>query len=212
MLQILKELISPKFCIACNIPGSDVCTQCLESWRPQSLRNILGVPSVAVAERAPQLIQAISMWKDHGVRSHSSTFARLLLQALQQQTWWSKDFIVVSIPDKRTSIRRRGYSPMADVLRELNRRADTPQSSGEVTLQWTRKVHDQRHLTSQQRINNVAGAIEASVVGVRPILVIDDVVTSGATLRSAVTALQDAGVSRVCAATIVSSRSSKNWD
>lgn len=212
MFQILNELISPKFCIACNASGVDVCDQCLKTWRPVSLDRVVGVPSVAVAARAPQLIQAISVWKDHGVRSHSSIFARLLSQTVRTQNWFTDNFAVVAIPDKSTSLRRRGYSPMSDIQREFCRTAGLTHRAADVELRWARKVRDQRDLNSEQRFHNMKGAIEVRIDSKSPILVLDDVVTSGATMRAAVDALLAAGATRVVAAAIISSRSTRNWD
>jgi predicted amidophosphoribosyltransferase len=65
------------------------------------------------------------------------------------------------------------------------------------------QLRDQRGLTSSERIRNVSGSLRASprAAGKR-VIIVDDVVTTGATVSEAVRALEDAGAQVVCVVTV----------
>ena len=68
-------------------------------------------------------------------------------------------------------------------------------------LQHQRAVRDQSQLNSQQRSRNIAGAFSTSFNlaevrdsgNIRPLIIVDDLVTTGATLAEAIRALRTAG-------------------
>ena len=67
-------------------------------------------------------------------------------------------------------------------------------------LRHTRRIPDQTRLTGRQRMLNLKGAFAApdpEVVEGKNVLVVDDVTTTGATLREAARALSDAGAKSV---------------
>jgi len=104
--------------------------------------------------------------------------------------------ILVPIPSKRSSVRERGL----DFTRSLATKAGTYLSQAGVTtfvhssLTHVRRVKDQGDLTGEQRAKNLEGSL---ISGKLPrydwILLVDDVVTTGATLREAIRALSQAG-------------------
>jgi len=76
-------------------------------------------------------------------------------------------------------------------------------------LQHQRAVRDQSKLNSQQRNRNIAGAFSttynlakaASSGNTGPLIIVDDLVTTGATLAEAIRALRGAGFSVIGAVT-----------
>jgi predicted amidophosphoribosyltransferase len=75
----------------------------------------------------------------------------------------------------------------------LARRAGVPVVRG---LAWSRRVADQRELGRDDRLRNVAGAMRAQVrrLDDARVVLVDDVVTTGATLMEARRALNAAGI------------------
>ena len=135
-----------------------------------------------------------------------------------------EDVLVVPVPTSRGSRRRRGDDPVGELATAavaavngggpgVSRRAPpgaaaVGRAAGLVVahaLVHTRRVADQAHLDRRARADNLAGAMAVSApwraaVAGATCVVVDDVVTTGATLAEAARALLDAGAQHVVAA------------
>jgi predicted amidophosphoribosyltransferase len=133
------------------------------------------------------------------------------------------EWLVVPVPATRAARHRRGADLMADLARAavpagfaassrpegpLGRRrwpaspagvgAPGPPPRVVTALRHVRRVHDQSDLDADQRATNLAGALAvrrsfAGVIRGRPVVVVDDIVTTGATVSEAARALTAEG-------------------
>ncbi len=103
--------------------------------------------------------------------------------------------VLVPVPSTRRRNRERGYDPAVLLAEELSRRLGLPTRPG---LRRVRDTPPQSSLPASLRAQNVAGAFAGSphVTGLA-VLLVDDVVTTGATAFAAARALLDAGAARV---------------
>ncbi|MFT3798469.1 ComF family protein [Microbacterium sp.] len=108
----------------------------------------------------------------------------------------SPEPVVVPVPSSPAALRRRGYEVAGLIARRGGLRP--------VAALTTAGHADQRSLGRAERARNVAGTMRARGVRGVPVVVVDDVVTTGATLREAVRALREAGAIVVAAATVAS--------
>jgi len=181
-----------------------------------------GVPLHAVAPYQGQVRAALVQWKDEG-RADLTTvvgaaLARSLASCLQTTSSRAQAFpvLVVPAPSARSRIRRRG----GDLVAQAGRRAAatcSPRAASALeaptpgrpplvlapVLRQARAVVDQAGLGWRGRLENVSGRIRCDPrVRGRTVVLVDDVVTTGATLAEAVRALRAAGAEVIGAATV----------
>lgn len=101
--------------------------------------------------------------------------------------------LVTALPAHRESLRRRGFNPPGELGKRLARRLGLPFSGS--ALSWQRHTLRQAWLGATERDRQLANSLHAHSprVAQRRVIVIDDVMTTGATLREATRALYAAG-------------------
>jgi predicted amidophosphoribosyltransferase len=97
---------------------------------------------------------------------------------------------LVPIPSSKASQRRRGRSFIVDLVTQVSERTGIPMVD---CLQVSRRVKDQSGLHRDERAANLAGAFSLSSHARGELILIDDVVTTGATLREALRAVNSQG-------------------
>jgi ComF family protein len=106
--------------------------------------------------------------------------------------------LIVPVPLHPGRVRERGFDVVAEWSTHLSRSAGVPLVLG---LARTRQTPQQVGQSARRRIANVAGAFspgpEWQAVAGRQILLVDDVVTTGATVREAAAVLRSLGAAGV---------------
>jgi predicted amidophosphoribosyltransferase len=173
---------------------------------------------------ADPLRAAVSAWKDDGRRDLVGVLAPRLGAAVRGAAdaagWLDGRVLVVPAPSSGRSVRARGDAPLVGLcLAALDAGSDPPQAGSGLCLELAaalvhaRRVRDQSGLDTRQRRANLRGALvvnrlwHKAVRGLRCI-VVDDVVTTGATLAEAARALRTAGALEVVGATIAATQRS----
>jgi predicted amidophosphoribosyltransferase len=115
---------------------------------------------------------------------------------------------LVPVPSARRAVRGRGFDAGLALARATAARL--PGARADALLEPARRVADQSGLGAAERHANLAGAYRrrprAGRRGGAPVVVVDDVVTSGASLTEAVRALEAGGAAVLGAATFAATR------
>ncbi|MBD7957192.1 ComF family protein [Microbacterium sp. Sa4CUA7] len=193
-LAAALALAFPVWCAGCDLPDAVLCPSCREGLSSTvSVRRIdtVGVHSALVFDGV--VARVVRAFKEDGRTALAAALAPALAAAVGSCAGGA---IVVPVPASRAAMRRRGYRPVELVCRRAG-------LAPERLLQAVRPTADQRGLPREARVANITGSMRARDVaaGVR-VVVVDDVVTTGATLTEAARALRSAGAVVVGAATI----------
>jgi predicted amidophosphoribosyltransferase len=218
----LVDLVLPPECAGCGRPGTRWCARCalalerLElapepvSVRPRPLPP--GMPAThAVVAYADPVRTAVSAWKDADRRDLAAVLAPLLDRSVTASVlaagWGELPVLVVPAPSSAAAERRRGDAPLTDLVTRV---ASDPRHAHlrvAPALHQVRRVADQSGLDIAERRRNLAGAMSVKplwrrVIRDRCVVVVDDVVTTGATVAEAARALRRAGALHVIAAAV----------
>jgi ComF family protein len=110
--------------------------------------------------------------------------------------------VLTPVPLHPSRLRQRGFNQSLLLAREVGRTQSIPVVEA---LIRTRRTNSQVRLGAAERAGNVAGALAVlpgQMVTGRSFLLVDDVITTGATLGACASALLDAGASSVSALTV----------
>ncbi len=210
MLTDLLDLVAPQRCVGCG--GRSLwCDDCRASLTRARWVNRQGLPLVTSAAASPVMMRAIAQWKDAHHRELSAVLADLLLQELLAE-FGTQCVSVVLIPGRKKSLRTRGYQPMIEVVGKLARKSDGQFHLAPRVLAWRAQPAEQRQLDDARRERNVAGRLVVADVPRGAIVVVDDVVTSGATVREALRAFSDVDISPLGLAALAVPRNNLGQD
>lgn len=201
------NLLYPPQCISCaRHVGSLYCERCQTQLEtPQPIRDGDGliVERRATAYFDGPIRQAIHALKYEGKFSFAEVLGRRLAATLAQSAW--QPTVLTVCPLHPVRLRERGYNQSDLLARPLAHLSNVPYRPR--ALQRTRDTRHQVGLNAAERQTNVAGAFSAdpNLVRGQVVLVIDDVFTTGATLRECAQALLQAEASAVYALTVAAS-------
>ncbi|WP_332642823.1 ComF family protein [Aeromicrobium sp.] len=198
------DLILGARCPGCECPALGLCRSCGASIRPdprvawpKPTPPVLRRPDVlpvAAGVNAGVLRAALIAWKEQGRFGLAAPLAHLLAASVVELSPVGSPIVLVPVPTSRRSKRARG----SDVVDELAR--DSARLLGRIgvdvrveqALTYSRATADQSGLDSSARAVNVRGAFRVRRGTLRTaarVIVIDDILTTGATVGEAVRAL-----------------------
>ena len=205
-IDTLLSYIAPHYCYRCGIAGSLLCQSCLEAVKQHRCRVcvICGQPCTngnvcrrhalpygkldCVLWRRGVVARLIDDYKFHRVRAASGVLARFLDELLPE---YDASTVVVPVPTAPANIRKRGYDHMLLIARQFARwrglRVERPLvRQTNVTQHYARSAAERRK--QAQQFFRARGA-RADV----PYLILDDIFTTGSTIKAAAQTLRDAG-------------------
>lgn len=193
--EALSWLI-PVECAGCDAPDVLLCAPCREALAPSApvLRRIGELDILSALSYEGPVVGVMNALKNRGRTGLARPLGRSLAAALGV-VGGIGGAALVPIPTSAASFRRRGYR----VVELLARRAGlacTP------LLRVQRHSADQRRLGRDERWANTSQLFRASAAPRHPVVLLDDVVTTGATLADAARAVRAAGGEVIGAVTV----------
>lgn len=187
-------------CPRCALPyplpfGHDhLCEDCLRHEPPFLWTRCLGWYEGT-------LRQAVQRFKYHGAVHLDRPLGRLLATSLEQARTSFRPDLLIAVPLCRQRLRERTYNQSLLLARELGRHWRLPAPSRQ--LRRVRPTPPQQGLTARERRRNLKGAFAlAEPLDGERVLLVDDVMTTGATARECGATLLAGGASAVAVAVL----------
>lgn len=214
LFELLIDILAPLECLGCSSEGSLLCNNCsarlsVSGSHCYSCRKPTANYAVCTDCKARSSLSHVYvattysgiakdiLWqlKLAGVRSS----ARLIANKIAPLISYQPQTLLVPTPTATGRARQRGYDQANLIARELSRISGMPRGN---LLARSGQTH-QHGLSRKQRLRQLDQAyraVHSSRFRGKHIILIDDVITTGATLESAARVLVNAGAKSVSAA------------
>lgn len=206
MKNFLLDLFFPKFCLGCNKEGNFLCPDCSslleisdshknfhdeildDLYFPLDYDNFL-VKKLILNFKYSPLIKELAKEISSLIINH------FLL--LDEKPDFS-DFIILPVPLSKRKLKWRGFNQAEEIAKEIAKFFKIPLISD--CLVKKRETEDQVNLSEKERKKNLKGAFfvqNPEKISGEKILLIDDVYTTGSTIRECAKVLKEARAKKV---------------
>ncbi len=210
----LLDLVFPVYCIVCGGSGQYICFDCLRESPPAEREGLPWV-SPLFDYRHPPIKKALWLLKYKNKRKLAQTFAEIIygkiIEELSDLRLMEnfREPLLIAIPLSKTRQRERGYNQselIAKELVKLDKNANF-MLANDILIKIKDVEHQARIRSRNERLKNIVGTFavqpgKENIVTKRNIILIDDILTTGATLSEAKKILKAAGTRKVIAFTV----------
>lgn len=218
VLESWGDFIFPKTCALCSNHGETVCTDCEKELKraiPRcvvcSRNNILGKTcpgclksdspklTISIFSYCKSTKDLIKSFKYDDITSLKSFFAGRLANIVKIIPDY-KNYTLVPIPLAPSRKRYRGYNQSELLAREATKILRLPFCN---CLARVESRHPQvSSISKKERIKNIKGVFISSLKSPAKVLLLDDVITTGATMREATRVLKKNGAEKIICVSI----------
>jgi len=194
----LTEILFPSRCFGCRTLGPNICSKCRILWNPHLYRSTLNSLYVYSAVLySPVAKRIILSAKEDGIKAADDLIVHALKHSLHLLL---RDFevgILVPAPSRKSSNRKRGRDFLSEITHSI---AESESLECMDLLIHARKIRDQSELNALERGENIYQAMSIDrnrmpSFGVgNDVILVDDLLTTGATLLEAQRALKVRGI------------------
>ena len=201
-IHSLKELIYPNICLCCGKTGAKICHNCSKYWLAKSNKskvenNCLFFVTTYDETTSPIILAA----KELGIREAVKLIAVSITSSISfaiLNLGLSQPIHLVTIPSQLSEIRRRGRDHIEDLVQEVIIQLNQQNIYAIYLpiLKPIKKIKDQSYLNGLQRKENMSHAfiVKSSPISQSAVILIDDLVTTGASINEGVRALSEAKI------------------
>ena len=211
--------LSPKGCAVCARPGAYICIKCLSkaikprssrcyrcNWGTSSGQLCIGCENYSFLAGTTIVAVYDGVARDLilSLKNHNDVWAAEVLGALIARAILRTSIdieIVTAIPTSPQRYHERGYNPAEHLAKVVSRQLGLPYRPLLLRLNAAHQIGQTRSQRLQQ-INGAFYPIKPQVARQRSILVVDDVLTTGATLEEAARVLRRVGARSIWAAAV----------
>ena len=222
-LNTILDIVFPVKCILCGKTGVDLCLSCLRET-PAALRESAEWIFPLYDYRHPGIKKSLWLLKYKGKKRLANVFAEIIYEKILEELSElsiMENFtepVLIPIPLSPKRRRERGFNQAELICRELvkinnlrysvdlnqEKKFNLKLESG-VLIKPKETEHQARIKDRRQRLKNIIGSFavkNGELIKNRNIILIDDILTTGATLSEARKVLKQAGARKIIAFTV----------
>jgi predicted amidophosphoribosyltransferase len=196
-LKSLQQLLYPASCLVCQKPNQLICPSCISTWQqPIKTGQVQKIPIYFSTYYSVESAKIILSAKENGNAVARHLLANALSNAIERvisDFKLQESITLITIPSRKSAIRKRGRDHInqlaAEVISLVN--IDGVEISNLNMLRLNKSIEDQSKLNKGERAANLSGAYLAISPETPPknLIIIDDLITTGASVQEAVRAL-----------------------
>jgi predicted amidophosphoribosyltransferase len=208
-LKSLKELLFPLSCLGCATADYWLCPTCQSNWKVNTRKSFVGSNLVYFKAdynvKTASVILAAKESNNHlAIDLLAASISQSILYAVADLGVTGEIFLV-TVPSSASAIRRRGRDHIQDLAVEVQKLLELKSIKTHLLLILSQRknMKDQSRLNSKQRMQNTYGMFEVTSCE-NPqgaIFLIDDLVTTGASITEGIRALFEAKITVTAAIT-----------
>ena len=216
MIEALMQKVAPHPCFGCGKIGTPLCHNCKNNITTEPFVGCILCGNVSpeglcaqhdapickawvVSERRTVLRRVIDAYKFENVKASARVLIDLLDDTLPMLP---SNTIIVPVPTAPAHVRQRGYDHLDILARFLPQKRELPV----MRLLQRSSVKTQHQLNKAERQQEAKAAFHVTklpeVALDTPLLLLDDIITTGSTVTSCAQALADAGFKTIFVAAL----------
>ena len=201
-IHSLKELIYPNICLCCGKTGVKICHNCSKYWLANPNKSKVENKCLFFVTKYDETTSPIILAaKESGNREAIKLIARSIASSISfaiLNLGIAQPINLVTIPSQLSAIRRRGRDHIKDLAQEVIIQLNQQDINAICLpiLKPIKKIKDQSDLNGLQRKENMNNAftVKSSPISQSTVILIDDLVTTGASIQEGVRALGEAKI------------------
>ena len=186
----LSGLLVQNYCYFCGKTEEIICHECvISNLELAKIQYIQDVPILTMTTKDKTFSKLISSYKDEGVSNLVQPFSKILSVGLK---FFSKhqQVKVVNVPSTSKAILKRGFDPISLMTESACLMAGRRFIYEKRLLVNQRERKDQASLNFQQRKLNTENAFKANFAETKPVIIVDDLITTGTSITQSIFALR----------------------
>lgn len=211
MLDKLISLISPHHCVVCSDIADGMCKKCMLQLKPFNLHNCIlcgyglntgnrccsscelaNVNQLIIVKMSKDLRKLLHEYKYNNKRAFCKVLAQIVSNNIDNT---GRSYIIVPLPPSSKHRRQRGYDHIFNIVRHLSKMTNCEYEMVLKRKTNFRQVGADRQTRFIQAENAFISRYPLSPD--RTYIIFDDVITTGATITSAVRALRSGGARKI---------------
>jgi ComF family protein len=186
----LSGLLVQNYCYFCGKIEEIICHECvISNLELAKIQYIQDVPILTMTTKDKTFSKLITSYKDEGVSNLVEPFSKILSVGLK---FFSKhqQVKVVNVPSTSKAILKRGFDPISLMTESACLMAGRRFIYEKRLLVNQRERKDQASLNFQQRKLNTENAFKANFAETKPVIIVDDLITTGTSITQSIFALR----------------------